>query len=228
MGFRGDGSGMGRRGGRGKVILGLVALVAVAAIGVIVALKVLPSNPSAGPNGPTATTPATTQPAAPTKITLTADQVRVVDPPDGDRGQSAGVENVVDGKADTGWRSKSYATAPWGNLKPGMGILVDLGQPTKVAEVRVQVSPGGGVITLRAGTSDPGDTSEGDDSINDTYTELASAANAGTNIVFTVPDTQQPVQFLLVWVAELPLDPAATGNLPYRISVNEIEVYTRS
>lgn len=225
MGFRDDG-GPGRGGGRGKVVIGLVLLLVVAAVGIFVALKVLPSQPSAAPSQPTGTTGVTTAPAVPTQLTLRADQVRIVDPPSGDRGQSAGVENVVDGKDDTGWRSTGYATAEWGNLKPGMGVLIDLGSPTKVAEVHVKVTPGGGAIALRSGASDPGDTSDGDASINDTYTDLAPpASGSGTNIVFTVADTEQPVQYLLVWVSGLPLDPATSGNFPYRITINEIEVF---
>jgi hypothetical protein len=227
MGFRGDGGGPGRRVGAGKIVGGVALLAVIAAVGIFVVLKVLPGEPSATPSpGPVASTSATTPPP-PVLVALTADQIRVVDPPGGDRTQTQGIQNVVDGDPDTGWRTSGYATAPFGNLKPGMGILVDLGSPTKIAEVRVQLSPGGGAIALRKGTSDPGDTSEGDDAINDTYTNLAAPAeDSGTRVVFTVADSEAPVQFLLLWISELPLDPSTTGNFPYRITINEIEVLT--
>jgi hypothetical protein len=44
--------------------------------------------------------------------------------------------------------------------------------------------------------------------------------------VFTVPEAEQTVQYLLIWIAELPLDPSVTGEFKYRIAVNEIEVVT--
>ena len=42
-----------------------------------------------------------------------------------------------------------------------MGILINLGAPTKVSAVKVIVSQQGASVALRAGTTDPGNTSRG-------------------------------------------------------------------
>ena len=69
-------------------------------------------------------------------LALRPDQVRIVDPPDGDRTEFDGSEKLVDGKETTGWATDEYQQANFGAIKPGMGMLINLGAPTKVAAVR--------------------------------------------------------------------------------------------
>jgi hypothetical protein len=226
MGFRGDGGG--RRFGGAKIVAGIALLAGIAALGLVVVLKVLPSSSEAAPPGPTQTAVSTTPPTE-TPIALQPNQVRVVDPPNGERTQSKGIENVVDNDESTGWRTSGYSTASFGGIKPGMGVLIDLGAATKVTEVRVLIAPGGASLSLRKGDTDPGDTSAGDDEIARTYTPLGPAvSDSGTRIVFTVPEDEQTVQHLLIWIDKLPLDSSVTGPYGYRITIDEIQVLTAS
>jgi eukaryotic-like serine/threonine-protein kinase len=223
MGFRPERGG-GRRRGSGKLVLGIAALTIIAVIGVVIGVKALTSSPDPGPSR---SQPAASGSAGPSNgvgkpLALRADQLRIVDPPRGDRTEFDGVEKVIDGNESTGWSTDKYNQAGFGGIKPGMGILINLGAPTKVTAVKVSVGTQGASISLRAGTSDPGSTSEGDGTIANTYAVLGPTLDEfpGTNMVLPVPESQQTVQYLLVWISKLP--PNATGR--FELTINEIVV----
>jgi hypothetical protein len=224
MGFGPDRGG-GRRWAGGKLALGIAALTVIAVIGVVIGVKALTSSPEPTP---TRSQPAASGTTGPTNggkpLALRADQLRIVDPPRGDRTEFDGVEKVVDGNESTGWSTDKYNQAGFGGIKPGMGILINLGAPTKVTAVKVSVSTQGASISLRSGTSDPGSTSEGDGTIANTFTVLGPTLDEfpGTNMVLPVPESQQTVQYLLVWITKLP--PNATGR--FELAINEIVVLT--
>ncbi|SDL68341.1 Serine/threonine protein kinase [Glycomyces sambucus] len=160
--------------------------------------------------------------AAPTEAEITEADIRVVDPPDGDRDQGEGVEAVIDGNASTGWSTNTYYNDPgFGNLKPGMGILIDLGEAMEVASVRVQMTSAGATVGLLAGDEDPGDSSEGDQAIVDDFTELAPpVADADTNIELQAGG--QSARYIVVWVTELP---ASSGG--FKLTISDINVFVR-
>jgi hypothetical protein len=224
MGFRADRGG-GRRRGTGKLIAGVAALVVVAAVGIFIVTQFL-ANSSDPQTGPTSPGPATSTTPVPQPIALEESQVRVVDPPDGNRAELEGIENVVDGDPATGWSTDEYfGPADFGGIKPGMGILIDLGAPTQVALVRVSTAQAGATLELRTGASDPGSTTEGDSTIDSTFTRIGTPLeNAGTTAVLTVPSEQEPLQYLLIWISMLP---EASPDI-FQLTVNEVEVLTSS
>lgn len=164
----------------------------------------------------------TSDAAAPTEVELTADSIRVVDPPDGDRDQSEGVEHVIDDNASTGWTTNTYYRDPgFGNLKPGMGILIDLGEAQEVASVRIQMTSAGATVGLLSGDEDPGDSREGDQAIVDDFSVLAEpVADADTNI--ELKPSGEATRYIVVWVTELPA--VADG---YKLTISDINVFVR-
>jgi hypothetical protein len=162
--------------------------------------------------------------AAPTEVELSADALRVVDPPDGDRDQGGGVDAVIDGNASTGWSTNTYRGDPnFGNLKPGMGILIDLGEAREVASVRVQMTSAGATLGLLAGDEDPGDSSEGDQAIVDGFSVLAEPVeDADTNIELQADPEAGAARYIVVWITELP-----ESNGGYKITVSDINVFVR-
>jgi hypothetical protein len=122
----------------------------------------------------------------------------------------------------TGWTTDEYTRANFGGLKPGMGVLIDLGATTQVGAVKVSVSQQGVSLTLRTGTSDPGATMEGDKTIAADYTTVGQPLEdfSGTNMVLPVPQGQQQVQYLLVWITKLPVN----NEGKFVLSINEITV----
>jgi hypothetical protein len=223
MGFGPD-RGSGRRFAGGKLALGIAVLTVIAVIGVYISVRALNDNPASDPTQTapvaSATSGATGNGGAP--IALRSDQIRIVDPPQGDRTEFEGFEQLVDGNETTGWTTDTYERAAFGDLKPGMGILVNLGAPRKVTAVRVIVDQQGASVSLRAGTSDPGNTSDGDKSIANTFTPLGPSLDdhPGTNMVLPVPEDKQTVQYLLVWITKLPQPEPGE----FRLTVNEIVV----
>jgi len=160
------------------------------------------------------------------KIPLTAQMVRIVDPPPGDRSDSSEAGNVVDGDPDTAWETHRFNTAKFGNLKKGMGVLINLGTPRNLAEVRVETSSSGAGMDIRTGNTDPGDNSSGDKTIVDTYKKLGEddteSKADGTNRVLSGFDANTKYQYVLVFVTELP---RADDGDRYQVSVNEVSVY---
>jgi hypothetical protein len=166
--------------------------------------------PTAGPS---------TGPVNPRPITLSAAQVRIVDPK-GDRKETENAARVVDGDPDTAWKTNGYTRANFGGSKPGMGVLIDLRAIQHVASVKVQLTLPGAKAQLRTGKADPGNNREGDTTIDETYTAIGDIKVTGKTTVFPV---DQKVQFLLIWFTELPLENANSAN-PYKIGVEEISV----
>jgi hypothetical protein len=206
-----------------KIAFGLGGLLVAGVVGMLLGLNWLTGDPDpdsvpAGSGGATPTATAPGDAGQPTPLTLGPDQVRVVDPPNGNRDELEGVELVVDGDPGTGWRTDEYVSPDFGGIKPGMGILIDLGEPTRVASVRVELAAAGATAELRAGDADPGNTGAGDDQIHQSFVPVGEPKQDATTMVFNVPDDEAH-QYLMVWFSQLP--PDGDG---YRIEVQQVVV----
>lgn len=217
----------------GKIAIGVGTLLVIGIVGLLIGVNALTSSGSGDDTqgqggGPTEEPgdPSTAPGGAgqPTPIPLTAGQIRVVDPPDGDRAEVADVELTIDGDVNTGWRTQSYNQPEFGHIKPGMGILIDLGEARQLATVEVDLSASGATAELRVGDSDPGNSTEGDDQITKTYQTIGEPLGRwdGTTMVFSGFEPDATYQYLLVWLTELPPDPDNSGK--FRIGVQEITV----
>jgi cytoskeletal protein RodZ len=116
----------------------------------------------------------------------------------GDNPQSADL--AVDGSSSTGWHSDWYTSAALGNLKPGTGLLLDLGRRVTIndAEVNLGGFPGAD-IQLRAGN---------EPSLSDLH-EVASSSGAGGDVRLNLT-TPARAKYLLIWFTELPPDGSGT------------------
>ncbi|GAA2680311.1 MULTISPECIES: protein kinase family protein [Actinoplanes] len=220
-----------------KILIGVGALVVIAIIGLVFGINAInnSSKPTASASTP-AGTDAGAQPGAdgdpsaapqgdPVKIPLTADMVRIVDPPKGGRGDTGKSQYVVDGDKNTAWEMSYYKQPNFGGLKDGMGVLIHLPKARTLASVSVDVSTPGAAIDIRTGTTDPGDTSNGDKQIVKTYTKLSDAdteANPGTKVNLSGFDPDKQYQYVLVFLTKLPPNEDGQG---FKVNVNEIELY---
>src|SRR5262249_38766104 len=101
------------------------------------------SSPVASPS---AASPVTTQ-------ALTPASVAAFGPAglgDGDDPQGAAL--AIGGDPAQPWISQWYATAQFGALKQGTGLLLDMGRPVTVASVRLSLVYPGADVQLRAGS----------------------------------------------------------------------------
>ncbi len=208
-----------------KLTIGVAGLLVIAIIGLILANRFLPDSASNAAGQPSVSASANHSKAgSPQLVPLTGAQIRVVDP-NGDRTELNGIDKAVDGDPNTGWKTAHYYDRPdFGGLKPGMGILIDLGQPRQVASVSVQFLNPGATVDLRVGSTDPGATRAGDQQIYTSFTRVVDPDTVATTKVFLVPDGQ-PVRYLLLWISKLPPSPDVPSQ--YQVGVQEIKVFAR-
>lgn len=119
---------------------------------------------------------------------------------DGGNGQEnpAGVDLATDGDPGTAWHTVTYlGRADLGGLKPGVGLVVDLGTDRRVSSVVVGLTGTGTALELRtaAGGTRP-DTYQG-------FAEVASATDAGARVTLT-PSGAVRAHWLLIWLTSLP------------------------
>jgi Protein kinase domain len=136
--------------------------------------------------------------AAPQALSLDASNLSDFDPEgDGQEENPDSVPLAVDGNPATAWRTSTYFD-PLSLQKSGVGLMVDLGEPTEVADVRLTMIGAGTDLELRAApdaTAAP--TSP------DQMRVVVEEAGAGTEVTLA-PDRPVTTQFLLVWLTELP------------------------
>jgi hypothetical protein len=220
-----------------KILLGVGALVIIAIVGLVFGIRAITSSGDSetGANPPVTAgvgqdpanpgDDAVSPVVDPKKIALTADQVRIVDAPPGDRDDTGEAKNVVDGDKETAWDLAWYKSPKFGNLKEGMGVLVNLGSPRALAEVRVSTSAPGVAMDVRYGQNDPGDNRNGDEKLLKEYKKVGDSdaeKSTGTNWLFSGFEPDQKYQYVLVFLTELPKNEDGPG---YKVNVNEIELY---
>jgi hypothetical protein len=123
----------------------------------------------------------------------------------------AGAALAIDGIAATAWHTSYYASAYFGGLQSGTGLLIDMGRPVAITAVRLTLGhPQGADLALRVGDSP---TPAGLRAVT------RRAGVGGTvRLHFAVPVV---AKYALIWFTKLPLEP--TGN--YFASVYNVKIY---
>lgn len=107
------------------------------------------------------------------------------------------VDKVYDADPKSYWQTSYYEGANFGNLKSGVGVILDLGKAQKVGNVAVSFMGSTSVELLAA---------SGDDGVMPTsyegYTKVAEGS--GTTVTLK-PDKNLNSRYLLVWLTELPI-----------------------
>lgn len=107
-----------------------------------------------------------------------------------------------DGSPATAWRTLEYRGAPtFGHLKPGSGLVFDLGRPTAVRAVRIQTpTPGIGLKVL---------TGDRPDGALSSYRVVAARSNVGATVTLR-PTTTGRSRYWVVWLTSL--TPTSNGQ----------------
>jgi hypothetical protein len=128
--------------------------------------------------------------------------IRVFDPAGGEAARYPGLRLAADGRLVPAFTSETYATARFGNLKPGIGLLVDLGRQRSLHSVVIEATPG---AALQLRTADaPAGSAAG-------YRLLASVPRTSGRTVVGVSGV---ARFVLIWFTRLPATSAG-----YRLTV---------
>ncbi|MCB0910993.1 MAG: murein biosynthesis integral membrane protein MurJ [Propionibacteriaceae bacterium] len=169
------------------VLLGVLALVVVVGIVAVVALNVRE--------------PAT--PAAPPVAAVAVAEVSTFDPKadGGDASENdKRARRAIDGDPETAWRTEKYGTATFNGRKPGVGLVLDLGETRSVVDVAVTLEHAGGAVELRV-PAKPADSAPMKSV--DQWQMVASAKDLPQALTLA-PAEPVETRFLLVYFTELP------------------------
>jgi cytoskeletal protein RodZ len=143
-----------------------------------------------------ASSPATAQLTSLSPVSVTAFG------PDGPgQGDNPGQASLaVSNNPATPWNTDWYATADFGNMQSGTGLLLNMGKPVTVSSVEITLgSTPGADLQLRTGSSPQ---------LADLKT-VATATNAGGAVHLQLTAPAQG-QYLLIWFTKLPPDSSGT------------------
>ena len=130
--------------------------------------------------------------------------------PEGDgRERNSEAPRVYDGDPSTFWSSEGYASSNLGGLKPGVGVMVDLGQTAKVKEVELQL-PDTADVTVYVN----------EDDTRDGATELGSANGKKGKVTIT-GDKPATGKYVMVWFTKV----SQVGDGRFRATLAEITVH---
>jgi len=122
------------------------------------------------------------------------------------------ISNAYDGDPSSYWNTDGYYTAAFGNLKKGVGIVLDLGEVQEVGNVDVSFL--GGATSAELRTTDSASIPQEPDG----FTTVAQGS--GTNVSLK-PDKAVQARYVLVWLTNLPL---SNDDGRYRGKVSNIEI----
>jgi len=115
---------------------------------------------------------------------------------------------VYDGNPATAWQSEGYNSPAFGGLgKKGVGVLLDLGQPTSVNQATITLGAGPLDVTVYAAPS----------ASLDGATAIGSATAATGQVQIKAASTMPKAQYVIVWFTKL-----APDGGRFRASMSEI------
>ena len=173
----------------------------------VVTVTATRSQSSAPPETTSEPAPTSTSAPPPTPVSITGG--KGYDEQDGSEADQ-NVKNVFDGDPSTGWRSRWYGSPTYNGGKDGLGVILQLSQPSAVSEVDL-VLPAKQDVTvyLTNGTSREG------------AQQVGSAKGAEGTVTIKTDKKLEPGTALIVFVTR-----AAAAEEPnhYRAQINEVTV----
>ncbi|MFF9806812.1 protein kinase family protein [Streptomyces coeruleorubidus] len=135
------------------------------------------------------------KPASGKPITISG--ARDFDPFSDQTEKPSDIGKAYDNSTATYWQTDFYLSADFGRLKPGVGIILDLGKTQQVGKVTVTFV-GDTSVELRSASADAGS----EPTSFDAYTKVAEGT--GTTVELK-PGKSLKSRYLLVWLTDLPI-----------------------
>ena len=126
--------------------------------------------------------------------------VTAYDPPPGD-GQEHNPEagNAIDGKAGTYWQTQQYSSSNFGNLKDGVGLVLDSGKSQKLTQLTLTSDTAGFTAIIKSSQSSTGP-----------FARVSGAEMVGSRTTFSLHGAA--ARYYLVWITSLPSGGVAHVN----------------
>lgn len=123
---------------------------------------------------------------------------------------------AIDEDPDTAWHTFWYTTEHFGNLKPGTGLLLDMGRRVSVSRVRVVLGPMTGTdMQLRTGNQATS---------LDGFAVAATADDVGGPVSLR-PASHHRFRYMLIWFTDLP--PQGVGSGVFQANIYDVAVHGR-
>ena len=141
--------------------------------------------------------------------------------------------DAIDGSGTSGWATSYYFGSPkFGGLKPGTGLLINMGQPVKLSQVKLLFGPGATTAGIYLGNSGPS-TATSSSALSSFKLVSPQATGTGSH-TFNVSsaDANDTGQYVLIWLTSLPKmvnPPAAAvsqakGQQIYQGLINDVVI----
>jgi serine/threonine-protein kinase len=108
------------------------------------------------------------------------------------------VQLATDGNAATYWETDHYSNQQFGNLKPGVGLVLDAGASVRLRRVAVSTDTPGFTARIEVGTSPGGP-----------FTPVSGVRTVGARTTFDLDATGR---YVVVWITRLPPGDVAHVN----------------
>jgi serine/threonine protein kinase len=105
---------------------------------------------------------------------------------------------AIDGKPDTAWSTQWYGSANLGGLKPGTGLLLDMGKQVKLSQVEVLFGAGSTSADIYLGNSNTVSVAS-----FGTFTKVGSATSVSGDYKYPVSSSATG-RYVLIWLTGLP------------------------
>lgn len=156
------------------------------------------------------TRPSSASPQAGPLTPVTAESFGPNGTADGDYPQLA--PNILTNPT-VGWHTHWYATAAFGQLKPGTGLLLDMGATVTITSLTVQLGPQpGAVLELRAAQA-PAPAPAQQQALAPAGFRTVTTVTAASSTAVLAPGTPVRARYVLLWCTQLPPDGAGTYQL---------------
>ncbi|MGP4008057.1 protein kinase family protein [Streptomyces sp. 4N124] len=140
---------------------------------------------------------------------------------EGDAQHPGDVDLTYDSSTTTGWRTNSYNDGPKIVIKPGVGIVYDLGSAQEVSTATLSLRYGGPHTTAKLYATESLDSSTPLSSMK----ELGEATTSGTSAKVTV-DKPVKSRYVLVWLTAMPYsgeDSANYSSAGYKQAITDVK-----
>jgi serine/threonine protein kinase len=130
----------------------------------------------------------------------------------------SGTSAAIDSDTSTFWHTSFYFNNPaFGGLKPGAGLLLDMGRPVRLSELTVQF----GTTCCTHIQIELGNTSTVSEAARGTFTPVQSSSSAAGSTTFNVT-SKATGRYVLIWITGLP--PLAGQSGKYEAMIYNVTV----
>ncbi|TDD62374.1 hypothetical protein E1263_04250 [Kribbella antibiotica] len=206
-------------GGRILILLAILALLSVVAMAQFLLKGAMNNGQTDDPGAGGSTQPSTT-----TKPSTSGAVAKIVSAKDFDP-EPAGngtehpkdVPNSYDGKTSTVWDTQEYNNRPdFGGVKPGVGIIYDLGASTPISKVTVTLKGDSTSLQIMVPKDD---TTKSPSTVNG-WRSVSNMDDQPDGAVTLTPATPTESRYVLVWLTSIP----AVSSSKYQGAIAEVSI----